>query len=239
MPLDTWFPLAVYYTDLEGADEHNKSMKKAILQIEDEAGEHRYKDMAWTGDVHGVGRIHDDPRFAWLVEQVESHCVEYLKELGHDMERIALYIQRSWPIISRKGEQVAVHSHHNANVSAVYYVDVPTLEEGMDERGAGAFVIHNASNQNELQEGIATESTNAIVDWNQLNFRQGYYLPEPGRLLMFPSKQQHSVDANQTDELRLSVSFDIVMTSAVQQGKETPEFLSPPPDLWKPFAANR
>ncbi|HPQ94945.1 MAG: hypothetical protein KDI44_00865 [Thiothrix sp.] len=234
MPVDTWFPLAVYYTDLEGAGQHNPAMRAAILALEQAAGEHRFAGMAWTGDVHGIGQLHADPRFAWLVQQVEQHCLEYLRQLGHNMTILELYIQRSWPVISRTDQRVGAHAHHTANISAAYYVSVPDVE---DRSLAGNFVLHNMAEQNELQQGMATPGTNAVAHWNALNCKQVFYQPLPGRLLLFPSRQSHSVEPNQTAQERISVSFDIIMAARRGMGRETPEFLPPPPDQWQPFGA--
>ena len=120
-------------------------------------------------------------------------------------------------------------------MSAVYYVDIP---EGVEPSAAGVFVVHNKHSQNEVQTGIASISTTAICDWNDLNIKTAMYLPLPGRLLLFPSKQPHSVAPNQTEGMRISVSFDIVMTASKRAGKDTLEFLAPPPDRWKAFAEN-
>ena len=237
MPIDKWFPLAIYYADLPDAEKQNVELKKAILQLLDgsDVQAENPNSAAWTGDVNGVGQIHSDPRFAWLVDQVELHCMEFLEALGLDLGKIALYIQRAWPVVSRPGESVAVHAHHNANVSAVYYVDIP---EGVDPSTAGVFVLHNKHSQNEVQTGIATISTKAISDWNDLNIKTAMYLPLPGRLLIFPAKQPHSVATNKSDGMRISVSFDIVMTASKRAGKDTLEFLAPPPDRWKAFEDN-
>ena len=236
MALDIWFPLAIYHTDLDDCAAHNQTMKDAILTLEAGVGERRFNNTAWTGDVHGVASIHDDPRFSWLREQVESHCLQYLNELGYDLSKIDLFIQRSWPVITRKDEGVGAHAHHNANVSAVYYVDVPESE---DPALAGAFVVHNMSNQNEMQVGISTTATDAISDWNEMNYQRANYYPVAGRLLLFPSKQTHSVDPNQTDGIRISISFDIVMVAAQQDGVATSEFLPPSPTSWRPFRLNK
>lgn len=233
MVLDIWFPLTIYHTDLDDCAAHNQAMKETILQLEAEAGERRFKNTAWTGDVHGVASIHDDPRFSWLREQVESHCLQYLGELGYDLNKIDLFIQRSWPVITRKDEGVGVHAHHNANVSAVYYVDVP--ESADDPAAAGAFVVHNMANQNEMQVGISSNATDAIANWNDMNYQRANYFPVAGRLLLFPAKQSHSVDPNRTDGVRISISFDMVMVAAQQDGVATSEFLPPSPDRWRPF----
>jgi hypothetical protein len=74
MPIETWFPLAIYYEDLPDAAKHQQSLVDAVLRLEQAGDAHRnYPEMAWTGDLHGVEQIHLDPAFSWIVEQVEQH----------------------------------------------------------------------------------------------------------------------------------------------------------------------
>ncbi|MCY7367251.1 MAG: hypothetical protein LH474_03775, partial [Chamaesiphon sp.] len=74
MPIETCFPLAIYYEDLPDASQHQQGLIDAVLQLEQAGAERRnYPEMAWTGDLHGVEQIHTNPQFAWIVEQVERH----------------------------------------------------------------------------------------------------------------------------------------------------------------------
>lgn len=233
MPIEPWFPLAVYYADLEDAATQKESLVSTILDMETTSKNRRVgSGSAWTGDVHGVGRIHEYPAFTWIVEQVEIHTLKYLEALGVDLEKIDLYIQRSWPVISRNNQTIAAHAHHNAHLSSVYYVSVP--QDGTIE--SGAFKIYNDAQMNEIIPGLGGEQTAAIKKWNPFNYERGLYAPKEGRLLMFPSKQRHSVEANKTGEMRISLSFDIIITCAETGDSGLHEFLSPPPSLWKKFA---
>lgn len=231
MPIEPWFPLAIYYADLEDATEHRDSLVSSILKLEEENGYKRRiaDNIAWTGDFHGVGAIHEDPQFAWIVKQIEAHIFLYLQELGIDLSKIDLYIQRAWPIVSRKTQAIPPHSHHNAHVSAVYYVSVP--KDGTLK--SGAFTIYNSASVNEIITGIADKHTNAIKKKNPFNYEEGYYAPKEGRVIIFPSKQRHGVKANQTDEVRISLSFDIIITSSENGDAGLYEFLAPPPNQWK------
>ena len=58
MPVDTWFPLAVYYEDLPDAAQHKAGLLAAVLQLEAAAiAPRNFPEMAWTGDLHGeIGR---------------------------------------------------------------------------------------------------------------------------------------------------------------------------------------
>ena len=230
MPIEPWFPLAIYYTDVEDAANHKESLVSAVLELEGKGKERRVGEKtAWTGDFHGVGQIQRDPRFAWVTEQVEAHTLTYMEEMGMDLDKMDLYIQRAWPVISRPNQSVGAHAHYTSQVSAVYYVSVPkdfTTE-------SGSFVIHNLSNMNEFIPNLGGEHTDAIKRWNPFNYKTGTYPPKEGRLIIFPSRQTHGVGQNKTDEIRISLSFDIVITSADDGDPGLHEYLSPPPSMWK------
>ena len=234
MPIDTWFPLAVYYEDLPDADQHKQSLIDTVLQLEKEGHTPRnYPEMAWTGDLHGVEQIHTDARFAWIIKQVETHTVIYLQELGLDLKQVDLYIQRAWPVVSRHQQEVGAHCYNIANISAVYYVAVP--ESGSDEAGCLAFF--DDARQNEVSPGLGSENTDIIATWNYLNQDQALYLPTEGRLLLFPAKQRHAVTLNHTEGLRISLSFDIVIAAKPGAIAGTYEFLMPPIDQWRKFGS--
>ena len=232
MPIDTWFPLAVYYEDLPGAVGQKKQLIDAALQLEQDGYERRaFPEMAWTGDLHGAEQIHRDPRFAWIVGQVEIHVKCYLTRLGLDFDHLELYIQRAWPVISRHQQEVGSHCHNTAHVSAVYYVSVPT--SGSDE--AGSLVFFDSVRPNEVSPGLGSENTNIIASWNSFNQDQALYPPTEGRLIVFPAKQQHGVTVNHTEGLRISLSFDIVLTAKPGNAAGSYEFLLPPPEQWRRF----
>lgn len=232
MPIDTWFPLAVYYTDLADAEQPNAELRSHILAWEAQASERRnLPEMAWTGDLHGIHQIHRDPHFAWLVKQVETHTRLYLQELGVDLAQVDLYIQRAWPVISRQHQEVGAHCHNTAHVSAVYYISVPA--NGTDASGCLTFI--DDVRMNEVSPGLGSENTDIVNTWTALNQDQALYLPTEGRLILFPAKQRHAVTMNHTADPRISVSFDIILT-ATPSVAGIYEFLTPPPSQWQKFS---
>ena len=231
MPIETWFPLAIYYADLEDASEHQQELVDVVLQLEREGAERRnYPEMAWTGDLHGVAQIHADSRFRWIVEQVEWHTAIYLQELGVDLSKVDLYIQRAWPIVSRTEQEVGSHCHNTAHVSAVYYIDVPTS----DTYDPGKLVFFDDARVNEVCPGLGSENTDIVAEDNYFNQLQIAYEPVAGRLMLFPAKQRHAVTMNETEEVRVSLSFDIVLTAS-KAATGAYEFLTPPPSQWQRF----
>jgi uncharacterized protein (TIGR02466 family) len=230
MAIETWFPLAIYYEDLPEAPKHQQALLEAVMRLEESGAERRnYPEMAWTGDLHRVEQIHLHPSFNWIVEQVEWHTAIYLQELGVDLSKVDLYIQRAWPVVSRTDQEVGSHCHNTAHVSAVYYIKVPTDKTA----DPGSLVFFNDSRLNEVSPGLGSENTD-IVDEGYFNQLQTDYLPVEGRLMMFPAKQRHAVTMNETDEMRVSLSFDIVLTATGEAAGEY-EFLTPSPNQWQKF----
>jgi uncharacterized protein (TIGR02466 family) len=231
MPIETWFPLGIYYEDLADAPTHQKMLFDTVLQLEREGLErHGNPEMAWTGDLHGVEQIHSDPRFGWIVAQVEAHTLIYLAEIGVDVSKLQLFIQRAWPIVSRPGQSVGDHCHNTAHISAVFYISVPESEE----EDSGSLVFFDDVRVNEVSPGLGSENTDIVDQDNYLNQLQVVYEPVAGRLLLFPAKQRHGVTINETEDLRVSLSFDIVMTAS-DRTTGVYEFLAPSPQQWRPF----
>jgi uncharacterized protein (TIGR02466 family) len=231
MPIETWFPLAIYYDDLPDAAKHQQQLLATVLQLEQTGADRRnYPEMAWTGDLHGVEQIHLNPDFRWIVEQVEQHTAIYLQELGVDLSQVDLYIQRGWPIVSRTEQEVGAHCHNTAHISAVYYIQVPPA----DICDPGRLVFYNDARVNEVSPGLGSENTDIVDGDNYFNQLYTAYMPVAGRLLLFPAKQRHSVTMNETEDVRVSLSFDIVLT-ANGEAAGAYEFLTPPPGQWQKF----
>jgi uncharacterized protein (TIGR02466 family) len=232
MAIEAWFPLAIYYEDLAPPLEIRERMLAHLAPFiaEHEATESR--GFAWTGDIRGCWQLHKLEAFAWLRSQVERHAIRYARELGVNLAVMGFYFQRAWPVLSRKGEMVGPHSHPNASLSAVYFLRVPG-----DPEKAGRLQFHNEAGQNSLGRGFAADSTRGIAHWNPLNYQKVSYAPIEGRLVLFPSRQHHSVERNQDDVLRISISFDIALTCSRHADPGQHEFLAPPPEEWEEFTA--
>jgi uncharacterized protein (TIGR02466 family) len=230
MPIEAWFPLAIYYEDLPEATEHQAALLETVLQLEQASGERRaHPEMAWTGDLHGVQNIHQDARFAWVLEQLHQQAQLYLLNIGIDLSQIDLYVQRGWPIVTRPGQQVGPHCHNSAHLSAVYYIAVPEKPD-LDP---GSLVFFDDARVNEVSPGLGSAETAIVEADNYFNQLQIAYEPVAGRMLIFPAKQRHAVTANETDELRVSLSFDLILTATPGTAAGNYEFLTPPPQQWQ------
>lgn len=228
MPLDKWFPLAIYYEDLQNSALNNPALVTRIAELRAASGEQRSSNTSsWTGDIHNVDRIHFDPTFDCITEQVESCCLEYLRMLGYNLDKLDLYIQRAWPVVGTKDQRVSKHAHHTAHLSVVYYVKTPKAGN------TGQTRFHNDARPNEIAPGIGSDMTGGYRELNSLNFESALYTPVEGRLIVFPSKTNHEVEPNDSDETRITLSYDLIVTGKEDKEQGFHEFLMPAPSKWK------
>lgn len=229
MAIDTWFPLAIYRTHLKENSQHKDGLLERIWQFREARPKKRTdKKSSWTGDIHGIDMLHMDPAFDWITQQVGKHAALYLEALGHNLSLYDLYFQRSWPIIGGKKQGVSPHAHPTAHLSAVYYVSIPA------EGPPGKICFLNDARPNELFEGLGSHMTNGYKTQNPLNTHKVNYEPADGWLFIFPSSLRHFVESNNSTGYRISLSYDLILTSAEQGSlNQTPEFLMPSPTRWR------
>ena len=107
-----------------------------------------------------------------------------------------------WANVSTVGAGHRIHSHPNNFLSGVYYVKTQT--------GADSINFHDPRVQTGIIRPPVTELTAENTD-------QVVVKVDDGTLLIFPSWLQHSVDANQSNADRISVSFNIMPRSYVER----------------------
>ena len=181
---------------------------------------------AWTGDLNGVWQVHEHPDLQPLADQVIQRVWTYLDATGFDCHLVDLHLQRSWPVFSEWGQVVGRHHHPNAHVSAVLYLS------GDGSGDEGPLCLHAPHQCNELVPGLAVGLNGPIAANHPLNQTQWTLAPEPGLLVLFPSRLDHSVIENVDEEsLRISISFDFVLTARASD--RPPEYLSPHPHQWQ------
>ncbi len=197
------FPTFVWKSTVEG--EARSIIQRAIL---DELSTLR----AGLADVepgqvwqsrHG---LHALPALAPLVRHVRRGIEQVLAFLCVGIA--AFELTGLWLNVAARGGAVRVHNHPNNFLSGVYYVQV--------HNGANTINFHDPRPQTAIVRPPVTELTGYNTD-------QVVVPVEEGTLLIFPAWLLHSVDPNQSDRLRISMSFNAMFTRYA-------ETMSPP--LW-------
>ncbi len=149
-----------------------------------------------TGQWQSDQRLHEREEFQPLISCVmrtADSVMEFLK-IGHEGH----VITGCWANISARGTGHKIHSHPNNFLSGVYYVRAP--------EGADTINFHDPRSQTGIIRPPVKQLTNENTDQVVVKVSDGMFL-------LFPSWLEHSVDASQSDEKRISVSFNIMFSN--------------------------
>ena len=141
-----------------------------------------------------------------LVACVQRGVTSILRFLRLGVE--AFEITGCWATVLARGAAHRAHRHPNNFLSGVYYVRT--------DAGADRINFHDPRPQ-------AAVMRPPVVELTAENTDQVVVRVHSGTLLIFPSWLEHSVDANPNEAERISVSFNVMLSSFTEQ-------LSPP--LW-------
>lgn len=106
-------------------------------------------------------------------------------------------ISKSWVAWASSKSSCTTHRHHNCFLSGVVYI------KAKEECGDIEFENFN-------HRDISVEPRHKDTLYNVERF---WVTPTPGLLLLFPSNMYHKVHENNSNEDRISVSFDVMPTS--------------------------
>jgi len=145
-------------------------------------------------------RLHEIEEFNELTGIINGACKGVLDqiEIAYD----SFVITGCWANMSPPGVFHIAHTHPNNFLSGVYYAQV--------QEGADSISFHEPRPQQDIISPTATRLNkyNSLV--HQLKVK-------PGRLVIFPSWFVHSVGRNESDRLRVSVSFNMMFTSYAEK----------------------
>ena len=111
----------------------------------------------------------------------------------------------AWININGPGAYNIPHTHPNSHLSGVMWIKVP--------KDSGNIVFDNPSGHQAYTE--INSYTQEFKD--QFFIHHCYWLPPiEGRMIIFPSHLQHGVNENNSNDDRISVSFNITLTSPNQ-----------------------
>jgi uncharacterized protein (TIGR02466 family) len=144
--------------------------------------------------------LDDREEFQDLVACVGNATRSILRflQIGHE----AFEITGCWATVLARGAAHKAHSHPNNYLSGAYYVRT--------HPGADTINFHDPRNQAGVIRPLVVELTAENTD-------QVVVKVTNGTLLLFPSYLEHSVDANTSEEERVSISFNIMFSSFTER----------------------
>ena len=103
-----------------------------------------------------------------------------------------------WFNINKKGNYNYSHQHPRCDLSGVLWIKTPP--------NCGRLIFESSYN---YLSNNHLDSLNEEYKYNTKNYTAFNFNPVEGRMLIFPSYLRHSVEVNESDEDRISVSFNI------------------------------
>ncbi len=190
MHRDLHFPTPIYIADIEHPTLNQELERDIVAWSNKDKGVIRTNVQGW----HSTTNMHQLSQFKKLVNMLYA-CQKTIYEQEHlDSEP---FLGNMWANINPPGGMNRAHQHPNSLWSGVYYVKTP--------KNSGQLKIDDP------------RSSAAMVRPNQKKgpvpprlYRETHYEPIAGRCIMFPSWLMHCVDPNESNDIRISVSFNFL-----------------------------
>jgi uncharacterized protein (TIGR02466 family) len=194
-------PIWIFDVDPDIAPEMNASLRSSLERMMAPLPDIPKGDV-WQSEQ----KLHRAPEFNEFIElvyQASASVVDALK-----LEPRELEITGCWANIHPRGSAHKAHSHANNFLGGVYYLKLPP--------GSGAISFHDPRPQ-------SLRLMPRVTERNALNSSSATIPVEEGRMIIFPAWLVHSVPPNPAEDVRISVSFNLMF-------KNFTEVVSPP--LW-------
>ncbi|HEY4646737.1 MAG TPA: 2OG-Fe(II) oxygenase family protein, partial [Steroidobacteraceae bacterium] len=190
------FPTLVWKIQLK-AEQHEAINAKILVALERMRRDEPQlaSGQGWQSDrtLHELEEFQD---LVFCVNHATKSVLQFLR-IGYD----AFQITGCWANVLANGAAHRSHSHPNNFLSGAYYVRT--------HPGADTINFHDPRNQTGIIRPPVVELTAENTDQVVVNVRNG-------TLLVFPAYLQHSVDTNMSENERVSLSFNIMFSSFIE-----------------------
>ncbi len=138
-----------------------------------------------------TSQILNEPVLADIRKFIEDSLDEYFRKVYSPKHEVSLKFTQSWCNYTERGQFHHKHAHPNSFISGVFY---PQANKEKDKI--------NFYRDGYQQIKIKTEN------WNLWNSESWWFNVGSGDLVLFPSGLTHMVETVESDDLRISLSFN-------------------------------
>ena len=187
-----YFPTIIYIKDLPNSEQLNSYLEKHIIEWSNQdKGVSKTNVNGW----HSTTDMNQKTKYEPLIQELFKMQNEIIEEEHLDIEP---KLGNMWANINPPGGYNQSHLHPNSSFSGVYYVKAPPNSGRlslMDPRPG-------------VQQCMPSRKK---VKLPRELWREIYYDPIPGRMIIFPSWMWHKVEPNKSNDIRISVSFNFIL----------------------------
>lgn len=192
------FPTPILGRKIADAEETNRRLREIILERADgDAGVQQSNVGGW----HSAADL-----FAWPFPETQQ-VLQWISDAAGTLTAASTGSSQpppmtvraaGWANVSRSGDYNLPHTHPDSMWSGVYYVDPGTSPEGDPTSGLIEFL--------DPRTGADSISVPGDPFGDKFSIR-----PEAGLLLMFPSWLCHYVHVYKGEDVRISISFNVLL----------------------------
>jgi uncharacterized protein (TIGR02466 family) len=184
------FPTPIYIADIKHPTLNQELEKDITAWANKDKGITRTNVKSW----HSPTNMANLPEYKKLVSMLYA-CQKTIYEQEH-LESEP-FLGNMWANINPPGGMNRAHQHPNSLWSGVYYIKAPKNSGHLkiDDPRSSAAMVRPTQKKGTLPVRL---------------YRETHYEPIAGRCIMFPSWLMHCVDPNQSNDIRISVSFNFL-----------------------------
>ena len=187
-----FFPTIIYIKELSNPEKLNLYLEKHILEWSNQdKGVSKTNVNGW----HSQTDMNHKKEYEPLIKELFTMQNEIIQEERLNMEP---KLGNMWANINPPGGYNQSHLHPNSLFSGAYYIKTPPNSgrlQLMDPRPG-------------VQQCMPPRKK---VKLPRELWRETYYDPVPGRIIMFPAWMWHKVGINKSNDTRISVSFNFIL----------------------------
>jgi len=185
---EEFFPTSIYGKDIQL---NNQELAQHIINwSQQDTGLKKTNVKGW----HSQTDMQTKPEYKPLVDQLFLFMQAIWKEEWLDREPI---LGNMWANINHPGGYNRPHIHPNTLFSGVYYIKTPP--------NCGELVCNDPRSGNQTVMPVRVKGTPPKHLWRECHLEV-----KEGRLIIFPAWLWHCVEPNQSNDIRISVSFNFV-----------------------------
>ena len=184
------FPTPIYILDIKDKNLNAQLEKDVISWMNQDKGVIRTNIKGW----HSTTDMHERPEFKRLANALyEAQKKIYIEE-HLESEPV---LGNMWANVNPPGGMNRAHQHPNSLWSGVYYIkaEEKSGQLKIDDPRAAASMVRPKQKSDKVPSRL---------------WRETHYEPIAGRCIMFPSWLTHCVDPNESNDIRISVSFNFL-----------------------------
>ena len=184
------FPTPIYIADIKHPTLNQELERDIIAWANKDKGLSRTNIKGW----HSPTNMADLPEYKKLVDMLYA-CQRTIYDQEHYESEP--HLGNMWANINPPGGMNRAHQHPNSLWSGVYYIKAPKNSGHLkiDDPRSSAAMSRPRQKEGEKPPRL---------------FREISYEPIAGRCIMFPSWIMHCVDPNESNDIRISVSFNFL-----------------------------